>query len=299
VDLVNLFYTQIIPYGLWIAMLGMGLSLSVGDFKRVLVEPKAMSVGLAGQLIGLPLLAFVLGMTVAPTPAIAVGAIILAACPGGITSNTYSFATRADVALSVSLTAVSSFVTVFTLPVITYTAMSYFLESGSAPDVPMLAMMITLATQTVLPIVIGMIIGKIWAKYTRPLIEIVRKAAFVFLLVLVVAGTIVAFDVLKQYFLQTMSVALTLNVVSMAMGFGLARLFSLPPAQSVTITYEVGVQNLSLSSLVVLSLLRNEEFFVVTLVYAAIMKITALSFMYFARRWLAGQATRAAAVAAA
>jgi len=115
----------------------------------------------------------------------------------------------------------------------------------------------------------------------------------------VVAGTIVAFDVLRRYFLQTMTVALSLNVLAMAMGFGLGRAFKLNPPQSVAITYEVGVQNLSLASLVVLSLLKNEAFFVVTLVYAAIMKITALSFMYFARRWLAEDRARTESVATA
>jgi len=298
-DLISLFYTQVIPVGLWIAMLGMGLSLRVADFKRVIVAPKAVGVGLVGQLIGLPVLAFVLAIAFAPTPEIAVGAIILAACPGGITSNAYSFASRADVALSVTMTAVSSFITVLTLPLITYATLAYFLEAGSAPEVPVLDMIYTLAMLTIVPIVIGMVIGRIWEARTRPLVEVLRKATFIFLLVLVVAGTIVAFDVLRQYFLQTMTVALSLNVLSMAMGFGLGRAFRLNRAQSVAITYEVGVQNLSLASLVVLSLLKNEAFFVVTLVYAAIMKITALSFMYFARRWLAADDGRAASAATA
>jgi BASS family bile acid:Na+ symporter len=298
-DLISLFYTQVIPVGLWIAMLGMGLSLRVADFKRVIVAPKAVAVGLVGQLIGLPALAFVLAIAFAPTPEIAIGAIILAACPGGITSNAYSFASRADVALSVTMTAVSSFITVLTLPLITYATLAYFLEAGSAPEVPVLGMIYTLAMLTIVPIVIGMVIGKIWEARTRPLIEVLRKATFIFLLVLVVAGTIVAFDVLRQYFLQTMTVALSLNVLSMALGFGLGRAFRLNRAQSVAITYEVGVQNLSLASLVVLSLLKNEAFFVVTLVYAAIMKITALSFMYFARRWLAAEDGRAASAATA
>jgi len=298
-DLISVFYTQVIPVGLWIAMLGMGLSLRVADFKRVIVAPKAVAVGLAGQLIGLPALAFVLAIAFAPTPEIAVGAIILAACPGGITSNAYSFASRADVALSVTMTAVSSFITVLTLPIITYATLAYFLEAGTAPEVPVLDMIYTLAMLTIVPIVIGMVIGKIWEARTRPLVEVLRKATFIFLLVLVIAGTIVAFDVLRQYFLQTMTVALSLNVLSMAMGFGLGRAFRLNRAQSVAITYEVGVQNLSLASLVVLSLLKNEAFFVVTLVYAAIMKITALTFMYFARRWLAGDEGRATSAATA
>lgn len=286
-DLIDLFYTQVIPVGLWAVMLGMGLSLTPGDIKNVFVMPKAIAVGLVGQLVLLPLLAFVLANLLAPTPAIAVGALILAACPGGVTSNAYSFAARADVALSVSLTAVSSFVTVFTVPLVTYAALRYFVEAENAVQLPVLQMMYTLAKLTVVPVVIGMIVRQIWSDKARRLIETLRTATFMFLLVLIVAGTIVAFDVLRQYFLQTAAVAVSLNVLSMAMGFGLGRLFKLDVPQSVSITFEVGVQNISLASLVMLSLLGNEEFFVVTLVYAAIMKLTALTFMYFGRRWLA------------
>lgn len=294
-DLVSFFYTQVIPVGLWIVMLGLGLSLTPADIKNVFVMPKAVSVGLLGQLVLLPLLAFALALWLAPTPAIAVGAIILAACPGGVTSNAYTFASRGDVALSVTLTAVCSFVTIFTVPLIAFLALDYFLEAGTAPELPIGRMMWTLATLTVIPIAIGMVIRRIWSARARQIIEALRTATFVFLLALIITGSLLAIDVLKQYFLETAAVAVSLNVLSMAMGFGLGRLFRLTVPQSVSITYEVGVQNITLASLVVLTVLRNEDYFVVAVVYAAIMKITALGFMYFARRWLArdAQATRA------
>lgn len=298
-DLVDLFYTEIIPIGLWAAMLGMGLSLTLADIKRVFLMPKAIAIGLTGQLILLPLLAFGLAELLAPTAAIAVGAVILAACPGGVTSNAYSFASRADVALSVSLTAVGSFITVFSIPFVTLLALGYFMDEGAAPDLPVLEMMYTLAMLTIVPVALGMIVRRLWGEKAGRFVEVLRTATFVFLLVLIVAGTIVAFDVLRQYFLQTAAVAVSLNVLAMAMGFALGWMFRLDIAQRVAITYEVGVQNISLASLVVLSLLRNEEFFVVTLVYAAVMKLTALGFMYFARRWLAPEAARNGAKQAA
>lgn len=285
-DFVETFYTQVIPVGLWIVMLGMGLSLTPRDLKNIFVMPRAISVGLLGQLILLPLLAFVLAFLTAPTAAIAVGVVILAACPGGVTSNAYSFASRADVALSVSLTAVSSFITVFTLPLLTYLAILTFLEEGAFPDLPVLEMMRTLAMLTVFPVLLGMLARHIWKDRARRLIETIRTATFIFLLLLVLAGTVVSIDVLQQFFLQTALAAVSLNLLSMAMGFGLGRLFRLNNPQRVAITYEVGVQNISLASLVALSLLGNEEFFVVTLVYAVIMKITALSFMYYAKKRL-------------
>jgi len=287
VNLVEVFYTQVIPVGLWVVMLGMGLSLTPQDIRNCFVMPKAISIGLVGQLVLLPALAFLLAFLFAPTAAIAVGVIILAACPGGVTSNAYSFASRADVALSVSLTAVSSFITIFTVPLLTWMAVSTFLDAGTKPELPILEMMYTLAKLTVIPVLIGMIMRHIWKDKASRLIESLRTATFVFLILLVLAGTVVAFDVLRQYFLQTALVAVSLNVLSMSMGFGLGKLFSLNVPQRVAITYEIGIQNISLASLVALSLLGNEEFFVVTLVYAAIMKVTALSFMYFAKRWIA------------
>lgn len=286
-DLVSFFYTEVIPVGLWIVMLGLGLALTPGDIKNVFVMPKAVTVGLTGQLILLPVLAFVLALLFAPTPAIAVGTIVLAACPGGITSNAYSFASRADVALSVSLTAVTSFVTVFSVPLVTYFALDYFFAAGTAPELPILEMMYTLAKLTVIPVGIGMTIRHIWADRARKLIEALRTTTFIFLLVLIISGSLLAIDVLREYFLQTAAVAVSLNVFSMAMGFGLGRLFKLNVPQSVSITYEVGVQNISLASLIILSVLQNEEIFVVAVVYAAVMKLTALGFMQFARRWLA------------
>lgn len=290
-NIVDLFYTEVIPVGLWVVMLGMGLSLSPADIKRVFVLPKAIAVGLAGQLVLLPLLGFVLASFLAPTPAIAAGAVILAACPGGVTSNAYSFASRADVALSVSLTAVSSFITVFSVPLLTYLALVYFMEEGAAPDIPVLDMMYTLAMLTIIPVALGMGIRKAWAQNARRLVETLRTVTFAFLLILIAAGTIVAFDELREHFWQTAAVAVSLNVGGMAMGFGLGWVFKLDLAQRVAMTYEVGVQNISLASLVVLSLLGREEFFVVPLVYAAVMKLTALGFMHFARKWLARHLT--------
>jgi BASS family bile acid:Na+ symporter len=291
VDLISIFYTQVIPVGLWAAMLGLGLSLTPQDIRNIFVMPKAVAIGTFGQHALLPLLAFALAVLFAPTPAIAVGTLILAACPGGLTANAYSFATRADVALSVSLTVVSSLLSLATLPLITYFALAWFLEAGAAPQLSVLETFYTLAALTVVPVGIGMFIRHRWEERSKALIEAVRTATFIFLILLIVAGTIVSFDVLKQHFAQAALVALLLNVGSMVLGYGLGRIFSLPVSQRVAITFDIGVQNVSLASLVILSLLGREEFFVITLVYAVIMKITALTFMFISRKWLLSDAS--------
>jgi BASS family bile acid:Na+ symporter len=148
-------------------------------------------------------------------------------------------------------------------------------------------MMYLLAKLTVIPVAIGMVIRQIWSEKASKIIEALRTATFLFLLILIVTGSLLAIDVLREYFLQTAAVALSLNIFSMAMGFGLGRLFQLSVPQSISITFEVGVQNITLASLVVLTVLQNEAYFIVAVVYAAIMKLTALTFMYFARKWLA------------
>ena len=285
-DLVAFFYTDVIPVGLWIVMLGLGLALTPQDIKNIFVMPKAVSVGLVGQLVLLPILAFGLCVAFAPTPAIAIGALVLAACPGGVTSNAYSFASRGDVALSVTLTAVTSFITIFTVPLITFLALDYFLEAGTAIDLPVAQLMWILAKLTVVPVAIGMVIRHIWKDKAARVIEALRTATFLFLLVLIVTGSILAIDELRQHFLQIAAVVLSLNVLAMTMGFALGWFFRLPVTQRISITYEVGVQNITLASLVMLTVLQNEDYFIVAVVYAAIMKLTAMGFMYFARQWL-------------
>ena len=292
---VEAFYSQVIPVGLWVVMLGMGLALTMGDIRNIFAMPKAILVGLFGQMVLLPILGFILAVLFAPTPEIAVGVLILASCPGGVTSNAYSFATRADVALSVSLTAANSFLTIITLPILTFFAINYFLDEGSVPQLPVMEMILTLANLTVVPVVIGMVIRKLWNDKAAKLIETLRTATFIFLILLVVAGTIVSIDVLKQYFLQAAFVATALNVLAMIMGYLVGLLFRLNVPQRVAIVYEIGIHNISLASLISLSLLGNQQFFVITLVYAVIMKVTALSFMYIARRWLINSATQASA----
>ena len=132
-EIMQFLNTRVVPLALIVVMAGLGLSLTPADFRRVIVFPKAAAVGLAAQLIGLPLTAFALGYLLAPSPAIAVGAVILAACPSGVTSNAYSFAARADVALCVTLSAVTSIITVFTIPFLTYFALQTFYEQGQVP----------------------------------------------------------------------------------------------------------------------------------------------------------------------
>jgi len=267
-------------------MIGLGLSLTMADLKRVIVFPKAAAIGMSGQLILLPLLAFGLAYLFAPSPEVAVGAVILAACPGGVTSNAYVFAARGDVALSVTLTAIVSFITVITIPLLIYAALLVFFQEGAIPDLPVLNMIRTLSIFTVFPIASGMIIRKLWPDLARRLVEHVRRIAVAALIFLIVTAALSSYEVVLDNALQAGLLVVVLNFLAMGMGFALATVYNLSTSQTVTITYEIGVQNISLALLVALTLLDDPALAITSLLYAVVMPITALAFISIARKML-------------
>jgi len=283
-DPAVLFQTIIIPFGLFLVMMGLGLTLSVDDILRVIIMPKAVLTGLVGQLVLLPLVAFGLAFVLNPAPVIAIGLILLAACPGGITSNAYVFASRGDIALSVTLTTVASLFTVVTMPLLAWLALSTFAGESEMLEVPVGNMMRSLAQLTVLPIAIGMSIRKFKPVFAEKMVEPVRKMAIAILIMVIITNTYFSIDTLKQYFLQAGMVALILNVTCMTMGYGLTRLAKLNVDQTISITYEVGLQNLSLALVLANTLLGVPDYAAVTLIYGFFMKFTALSFMAYARK---------------
>lgn len=293
-----LFQTIIIPFGLFMIMMGLGLTLSIDDILRVVIMPKAVLIGLFGQLILLPAIAFLLAFILNPAPVIAIGLILLAACPGGITSNAYVFASRGDIALSVTLTTIASMFTVFTMPLLAWMALTTFAEGSEIVNVPIANMMRNLAQLTILPIIIGMVIRKYKPDFANRMVEPVRKMAIGILIMVIVANTWFSIDTLKQYIFQAGIAALILNISCMTMGYGLARFFKLNTDQTISITYEVGLQNLSLALVLANTLLGVPAYAAVTLIYGFFMKFTALSFMAYARK-LKGMDNTAGEVASA
>ena len=275
--IIELLYTRVIPVLLIMVMTGLGLSLTIADLKRVIVVPKAATIGLIGQLIALPLLALALASVLAPTPEIAVGAIILAACPGGVTSNAYVFAARADVALSVTLTAISSVITVFTIPLLTYLAMQVFMDAGQRPDLPTANIFRTLFMLSIVPIATGMAVRWRWPAFAESLLERLRRITVGVLMLLIIAAAISSYEIIRENLLAAGLLVIALNLLSMGMGFGLGKLFSLPLKQRITLTYEIGVQNISLSLLVTLTLIGSQALAITTLLYAVVMPTTALA----------------------
>jgi BASS family bile acid:Na+ symporter len=276
----------VVPWVLRLVMLGLGLSLTLVDFKRVIVFPKAAAVGLVAQLVGLPLAAFVLSSLFGPAPAIAVGLVILAACPSGITSNAYTFASRGDVPLCVTLSAVTSVITVFTIPFLTYLALQVFFEQGQMPALPVLNMLRDLILLTLVPVGIGMFVRARWQALAEKAVEPIRKAVLWLLIVVLVLAALSSFNVIRDNIASAGALVITMNVLTMALGYGLARLFKLPTSQVVTITFEVGVQNLALALTITLRTLQNPDLAIAALLYAVVMPATALAFVSIARRMI-------------
>ena len=288
---------EVVPWVLRLVMAGLGLSLTLADFKRVVVFPKAASIGLVGQLVGMPLTAFVLALLFNPPPFIAVGLVIVAACPSGITSNAYSFAARADVPLCVTLSAVTSVITVFTIPFLINLALQTFGDQGQLGALPVLPMLLGLASYTLLPLVIGMIVRARFPGFATRAVEPLRKSVLYLMAVVLTLGVASSYRQLIEHAATAGGLVIAMNLVTMGLGYGLARLFSLSAAQAVTITFEVGVQNLALSFAINFNMLQRPDLAITGLIYAAIMPATALAFVSIGRRLITAEEHAAAATA--
>jgi BASS family bile acid:Na+ symporter len=281
---VTFLNSQVVPWVLRLVMLCLGLTLTAADFKRVLLFPKAAAIGLTAQLIGLPLTAFALSLIFGPAPAIAVGLVILAACPSGVTSNAYSFASKADVPLCVTLSAVTSVVTVFTIPFLTYLGLQVFFEQGQMPQLPVFNMLRDLILLTLVPVFAGMFIRARWKGTAEKAVEPLRKAILWLLIIVLLLAALSSYNVIRDNIASAGLLVVTMNIATMALGFGLARLFKLPMTQTITITFEVGIQNLALALTITLRTLQRPDLAIAALLYAVVMPATALAFVSIGRR---------------
>ncbi len=264
----------ILAIALFVIMLGMGLSLVTNDFKNILLNPKAIFVGLMNQLILLPLLSLALVLIFPLQPEIAIGIILIAACPGGPTSNLISFMAKADLALSVSLTAFSSLITVLTIPFFVNFALSYFLEENAEIELNILQTIGQMLVIVILPIVVGMFIRGRAPEFALRMGKPVRIASGV-ILVLIIIGLIIKERAnFTSYFQQAGLATFLLNIATMLVGFGTAKLFKLERRQAFSIAIESGIQNGTLAITIAVVLLGNTAFAIAPSVYSVLMFLT-------------------------
>ena len=281
---------EVVPWVLRIVMAGLGLSLTMADFQRIIVFPKAVTIGLVGQLIGMPLTAFLLALLFNPPPIIAIGLVIVAACPSGITSNAYSFAARADVPLCVTLSAITSVITVFTIPFLINLALQTFGDQGQLGALPVLPMLVGLASYTLAPLAAGMLIRARFPAAATRAVEPLRRAILYLMAIVLILGVASSYQQLIDNVVAAGTLVVAMNLLTMGLGYGLARFFALSAAQAVTITFEVGVQNLALSFAINFNMLNRPDLAVAGLLYAAIMPATALAFVSIGRRLIEAEA---------
>ena len=267
-------------------MIGLGLSLTLVDFKRIIVFPKAVTIGLISQLVGLPAAAFGLSLLFGAPPAIAVGLVILAACPSGVTANAYTFASRADVPLCVTLSALTSVITVFTIPFFIDLALRMFYGEGQITQISPIGMLTSLMTFTLLPLVIGMVLRALFPEIAEAAVEPIRKVVLYLMMLVLLLGIISSYQDLLEHFATAGPLVVVMTLLTMGFGYGAAKFFGLPMPQVVTITFEVGVQNLALAFAITFNILQRPDLAVAGLIYAVIMPAAALGFVAIARRLL-------------
>ncbi|WP_201540141.1 bile acid:sodium symporter family protein [Psychrobacter sp. 1044] len=273
--IVTLVNSVIIPICLFLIMMGMGLTLVTNDFKRVLKYPKAVGIGLTNQLILLPIIGFALANIMPLRPEYAVGVMLLVLCPGGTTSNLFTYLAKGDVALSVTMTAIASVITVFTIPIVLSFSLIYFMGSGSEFELPVVKTMLTLVVLTIVPISVGMLIKRYAPTVADRSQVYVSRFGVIFLTFLVLFLGYVQRDIIVDAFIATGPVSVLLNLSTMALGFYSSKWFGLNWAQRTSVTLEVGLQNSTLSIFMALTLLSNYDMSMMPAIYTLVMFLSA------------------------
>jgi len=280
----NIFTSILLPLALAIIMLGMGLSLVPEDFKRITRDPKAVVVGTVCQVLLLPLIGTLITLVVPMQPEIAVGLLVLAVCPGGPSSNLIAYLAKGDVALSVTLTAVSSIITVFTIPLFANQALQYFLGESAAIALPIGATTLQIFLITLLPIAIGMAIRYQFPGAARRLEKQMSRLAVGLLALIIVLLLVKEGNKLPGFLVQVGVAVLLLNLVATLTGFLAGKVFRLPLAQQICIAIEVGIQNGTLAIAITAGLLNNPDMAVPAAVYSLLMYITGFGAILYGKQ---------------
>lgn len=280
----DLLKTVFLPLALISIMFGMGMSLTAADFRRVVLSPRATLLGLCCQLIGLPVVAFALISLFRLPGDLAVGLMILAACPGGPTSNIITHLCRGDTALSVTLTAVSSVITVFTIPLLVGFSINHFLGAEGAVALPFLTTVAQLVVVTLIPISLGMWVNSARPGFCRRMSGTVNVVSLVFLALVILAAVLREKDLGRQFALAGPA-ALALNLGSLGLGLGAAALFRLSRPQGISISIESGIQNGTLALSIALGLLDSPRIAMPAVVYSLLMFASgAAMILWFGRK---------------
>tara|TARA_Y100000590_G_scaffold303116_1_gene341734 strand:+ start:2081 stop:2932 length:852 start_codon:yes stop_codon:yes gene_type:complete len=281
---MNIVTDLILPLALAFIMFSLGLGLTGKDFLRVAKQPRDFFVGAFSQIIILPIIAFIIIKIWPISPELAIGVMIIAAAPGGVTSNILTSFARGDVALSISLTAIISLLSVITVPFIILTSVMLIENSDLELNISLTNMAFSMFLIVTVPVVIGMIFRKFATSYAAKFESIAKKISILLFIIVLIGAILAEKDNIVSYFAQAGLITLVLNVVMMVVAYYLARFFASGPQQKKCITIECGLQNGTLAIFVATSIFGGGIYVIPAATYSLIMFITSLIFVYLVRR---------------
>ena len=266
------FLTQVIlPISLFFIMFGMGITLRPIDFKQIIKSPKVVVIGVCAQMLLLPLIALIIAVALKLPPEIAVGLIIIALAPGGATSNMFTYLSKGDVSLSITLTAIVSLIAPFSIPILVAMSMDYFMGGNTAFSLPIAKTIIQLLVITVIPVMLGMFILSRWESFAKKIEPTVKWLSILFLTMIIFLIIYKNYTNMISYFAQAGLATLLLNLIALILGYRLSKLAKLTQPQAVTIGFEVGIQNGTLALLVAGTLIGNNIMMIPAVTYSLIM----------------------------
>ena len=276
--------TKIAPIALALIMLGLGLGLSIKDFTRILRNPNDFIVGFICQLILLPIVAYILILILKLPLEIAVGLMIIAAAPGGVTSNVLTKFANGDVALSISLTAIMSLLSIISVPFIVLTSANLLGVTSISSDISMTGIALKMALVVTIPVILGMLIRGVAENFITSKINIINKITGLLFIIVFAAIWIEERNNIFDYLAQAGLAVLILNVTMMTLAYLIAKKFVTGIAQRKCISLECGLQNGTLAVFVATLLFNEVAYMVPTAAYALIMYITGFIFIYILRK---------------
>ena len=277
--------TKIAPLALALIMLGLGMSLTIQDFLRVLKVPKDFLVGFVCQLILLPIVAFLLIKLLNTPNELALGVMLIAAAPGGVTSNILTKFAGGDVALSISLTAIISLISIISVPFIVFTSMDLF-EIGIQKEISMTSVSLKMFLVVTIPVIIGMIIKNFAGNLVMKSALIIQRLSVILFVLVFVAIYIEEWNKIITFITRAGQIALILNIVMMIIGFYIAKFFATGVAQQKCISLECGLQNGTLAVFVGTQIFNTDSmvYLMPSAAYALIMMITSIIFVFIIKK---------------
>jgi len=273
-----------LPLALAFIMFALGLGLTGLDFLRVIKQPKDFLVGAISQIILLPVIAFILISIWPISPELAIGVMIIAAAPGGVTSNILTSFAKGDVALSVSLTAIISLLCVVTVPFIIVTSLSLLSIDSLTQNISLTSMVISMFLIVTVPVIIGMIFRKFASNLALKFEPVAKKISMVLFIIVLLGAILAEKDNIVSYFADAGLVTLILNVLMMIVAFSVAQLLGTGNSQKKSIAIECGLQNGTLAIFVGTTLFGGGAYIIPAATYSLIMFVTSLIFVFIVRK---------------